>query len=303
MKTNVIVDGGNLLHRTYHSSKSQSLINSKGVDVGHILYFLNSLKRYNELLDADNKYLCWDIRDSEFNNHRHILCEGYKTTRNKDAHDIIHKYDKLLWVLAECLGFKCLRASKLEADDIIYWLSVIHHEGDKNVVVSNDRDFYQLVDKGITLFNPIKSVYINEQNFINYSDGVKPEHYYIYRAIVGDSSDNVKGVYGYGPKKTKNIIEKYQNVKDIIEFFKPNDQKIILNNFKIMNLNYGLIIYEDEINYYNEQIKTSPVLDLDKVFNCCEKLELNSILSDKRDWVLSFEKQSIFAGIVSCYFD
>ena len=92
-----------------------------------------------------------------------------------------------------------------EADDLIGSLAMIAQKRDfKVVIVSGDKDFAQLVSSSVSLYDPMKGVCYDAVG-VNQKWGVNPDQINDYLAIVGDSSDNIPGVFGIGPQRSEEI--------------------------------------------------------------------------------------------------
>lgn len=280
---NLVIDGGNLLHRTFYSAQNNHFVNSNKQNVGHILQYLNNIKYYIEIFKPDNTYIAWDIRDDDFLNFRHQLTE-YKQHRDRSQTLDIHKYDKLIWGLCELLGIQCINANKLEADDIISWLCGLHLINDKeNIVISSDNDFLQLINyyDNVKIYNPMKKTIICEDNILEFTNGVQINKYLHYKAILGDSSDNISGLYKYGPVKSKKFVEDFKTNYDNLD---DDKKKIIKKNIVLMDLRVGLKQYPDEVLFFETQIKNNNV-DISKFMDIMKKIDLTPILQNKSEWI------------------
>ena len=277
---NLFIDGGNLLKRSFYSPQNKPLTNSDGKSVGHILCYMKNLLSLQERFEADNIFIAWDIRDTEFINFRQDAV-GYKATRDRSDEEDSHRCDKVIWAMCEYLGIRNMRANKLEADDIISWLCS-EYPNDDNVIVSNDKDFLQLINyyPSIKIFSPIKQELINESNHKEHTDGVDIDKYLLYKAIIGDKSDNISGLFRYGPVKARKIVE---NVSEGLSALSDENKAIIKRNMWIMDLRKGLDQYSDEIEFYSDQIvDIDPNLSM--FFEVTEKLGLFSIYNNKSVW-------------------
>lgn len=285
---NLIIDGGNLLHRSYHIAKKKNYNNEWDEDHSHVFVFLNNIKIFKEMFDCENVFLTWDIRDSSFKNFRHDAV-GYKDQRNREVDDDVHKFDEILWDISKSLGVVNIRANKLEGDDIVYFLCNKYSD-DENYVVSNDNDFLQLFNMfdGVKIYNPIKRDLITSDTSFKYNGGVSNDKYLLYKAIMGDKSDNINGLHKYGPVKSKRFVEKFE---DNFKMLEESDQKIIKRNLKVMNLRYASKIYVDETNFFESQdIRYTPSIN-----NFFEKLHIIGMerhFGYKMDWVEIFCKNS-----------
>lgn len=283
---NSIIDGTNLLHRTYHSSKGKEIRNTQGTDVGHVLYFLKAIKGFAETLRGDRMYIAWDSNDRSFTNFRQDGTD-YKGHRNRDESDNVHKNDNLIKALCRCLGVINITSEKVEADDIIAWICLELYPEDENIIISSDQDFYQLVHfgKDVTVYSPLKDILVNEHNFEEHVD-VDKKHFLLYKAVIGDTSDNIKGLYKYGPVKSRKFVKDFRtNFNNLGD----DDKNIIKRNLKIMDLRAGYKYYDGEVEYYQTQNSEPAIfISMDKFFEVCETVELHSITNNKGEWKRAF---------------
>lgn len=288
MKRNLIVDATNLLHRTYYISAKKQLTDSRGVDIGHVLYFLKVLKGLQDEFEGDRVYLCWDLRDDSFENYRHGSDSDYKGHRSRENNDEIHKFDDLLWYLCEQLGVYCLKASKMEADDIIAWLVLEKLVDDRNVIVSSDGDFIQLLAKSedLKIYNPINKEIITKISFEE-KNGFDVSLFLYYKAVIGDVSDNIKGLPKHGPVRSKKFV---LNFKENFKKLNEDGQKTIMHNVRIMDLTKGYCFYSDELKFYENQLSKclNGGQDIGNFIEVCRKMELNSIVNESSSWFSSF---------------
>jgi len=235
---NLIIDGGNLLYRTFFSSKDTVMVNSNGHDVAHILHFLRNVKSYVDKYSPDKIYICWDIRDKEFVNFRQSAVE-YKEQRDDSVKEKVHKSDRVLRALCDMLGIQSIISNKLEADDAVAWLCLNEVMGQQVTLISADKDFMQLIYlcPNLTIFSPVKHKVITKTSFTEFSDDVPTNQYLLYRAVVGDSSDNIDGLKGYGPKRGKTFVE---NFKTNFNKLEKDKRLIIERNIMLMDLRQGL---------------------------------------------------------------
>lgn len=295
----LLIDGNNTIHRTHWIANNigKPLVNSKGVNVGNIFTFLKTIKSYVDQFNAKKVYIAWDKKltpvDSNF---RNTLTEGaYKGTRDQDRNkEVYANMDEIIKIM-DLLNVVSIFPGQLEADDVISWMSKEIHG--KKIIVSVDRDFIQLVAKDISYYNPIKKQLVDVDNFEE-TFGVTPREYLYYKAIMGDKSDNIPGVEGYGEVKSIKLAKAYNAYvsgttldKKDLEVIK-NNESLILHNLKLMDLSYGLNTHPTETSLYTEQISKSESIapDLNTFKKVCIELEFNSILNKFEDWQASFNK-------------
>ena len=285
---NLIIDGGNLLHRSYHISKKKKYINEWGDDLSHVVVFINNIKILKEMLDCEKVFLTWDIRDSSFKNFRHDAV-GYKEQRDRKVDEDVHKYDEILWDITKSLGVVNIRANKLEGDDIVYFLCN-KYSHDENYVISNDNDFLQLFNMfdTVKIYNPIKRALITSDTSFKYNGGVSNDKYLLYKAIMGDKSDNITGLYKYGPVKSKKFVECFEDNFNTLE---ESDQNVIKRNLRVMNLRYASKVYNDETEFFESQdIHHNP--SITDFFDKLHVIGMDRYFGYKMDWAEQFCKNS-----------
>ncbi len=190
----VLVDGSSYLYRAFHALPP--LGNSRGEPTGAVLGVLNML---NKLLKEESPGRIAVVFDAPGRTFRDDLFEQYKAHRPPMPDDLRAQIAPLLEAV-EALGLPMLRIEGVEADDVIGTLALrAAADGDTVLISTGDKDMAQLVRPGIGLVNTMSNTRLDR-------DGVKakfdvwPEQIVDYLALVGDSSDNIPGITGVGPK-------------------------------------------------------------------------------------------------------
>lgn len=204
----LILDGLNTLIRGFSVNRT---ITPDGVHVGGLQGFLKSLGSMVRRFNPTRVIVVWDGIGGAQN--RKNIDEHYKANR---AHaSVIHydlyedkkaesdslesQADRLLDYLA-CLPVTYIRIDKLEADDVIAYISKLYSKaGRKVTIVSSDRDFLQLIDSNIEVYSPIRKVVFDHEEATKFLQ-VLPENYNIIKTLLGDGSDGLVGVKGVGIK-------------------------------------------------------------------------------------------------------
>ena len=142
---------------------------------------------------------------------------------------------------------------------------------------------WQLVDNDTKIFFPTGKKEINLSNFQREA-GIAKEHYLLYKCVLGDISDNVKGVEGYGKVKAKKVAE------NGISMLTEEQQQIVHTNLKLSDLNYGYRYYAEEEICYKEQLAQlqDNTSDMESFKDIVSYLELDSITKDINMWVNTF---------------
>ena len=288
---NLIVDGSNIEHRMFWISKKTGLRqNEEGENTGCIYTFLLAFKNIVKTLKPDNIYVCWDKKLTwPSKNFRHELTKDqYKGTREKpvDIHEMYEQEPKIIDIL-KSLGCKCIFPNVMEGDDIISWLS--HTLQGTNIIVSVDGDMCQLVNENTSIFRPDSKKRITVDNF-EQEIGVKREHFKLYKAIMGDNSDNIEGLAGYGKVKSKKLAENWNNCGA------TEEQKLIVeNNLKVLDLDIGYKYYPEEVPCYQKQLdeqkdKTCCIKEFQK---SCERYQLFNLSRNISEWYDAFASNRI----------
>lgn len=299
-KITLLIDGNNTLHRTHWiaNNTGKLLVNSKGVNVGSTFTFLKTIKSYVDQFNADEIYIAWDRKlTRETPNFRNTLTSGtYKGTRDQERNKNVYDTVDDILSIVNLLGVKNIFPGHLEADDVISWMS--KEFTGKKIIISVDRDFIQLVTPDVSYYNPIKKQLVDHNNFKEVFE-LTPKEYLYYKAIVGDKSDNIPGVEGYGEVKGVKLARVYSAYvnneslpvkdKETVE----NNRSVIENNLKLIDLTYGLEQYPEEVSLYTKQVKDleTCVPSFNKFKEVCAELEFNSILNKINDWQASFLKK------------
>ena len=207
-KTIYLIDASSLFFRAFYALPAMNT--SSGLPTQAIYGFLKSILK---ILKFKDKYivLCFDTKEGSFRNE---LYPDYKGNRGEIDPDLEVQIPYIQKVV-ETLGVYSLQKKGYEADDIIGTLAKQFSKANHSVaVVSNDKDFVQLIDKNIFLYDIQKNIKYNEQKAVQ-KWGVPPSQMLDYLSLVGDSSDNVPGVKGIGPKGAIKLLQTYKNLKDI----------------------------------------------------------------------------------------
>ena len=206
----ILVDGSSYLYRAFHALPP--LTNSKGEPTGAVLGVLNMLNKMIKEEAPDRIAVVFDASGRTF---RDDLFDQYKAHRAPMPDDLRSQIQPLLDVVV-AMGLPLLRVSGVEADDVIGTLAKQGAERGYQVLISTgDKDMAQLVGPQVGLINTMSNTRLDR-------DGVKakfdvfPEQIVAYLALVGDSSDNIPGITGVGPKTAAKWLNQYQSLDALI---------------------------------------------------------------------------------------
>ena len=281
MERLLIVDGNNLLFQMFYGMPSK-IYNKSGktihATIGFISYILKQINYFNI-----SKIVV--VFDGDTSKERKELDSNYKSNRtinwdelNED--EVPFNEEKYIIKCLEYLNIKVLYSLNMEADDLIASLTKLFEEDNEILISSFDSDFYQLINNNVSVlrYRGKCSKIINKDKFID-EFNFDPSRYCLYKAIVGDNSDNIKGVKGIGKVRGSIICKKYSSLEDIFmhelldkyEKLLFNNKNIIEKNVKLIELKYknGVKYKLIDFDFDKEKIlmKNSEILSICKVFD------------------------------------
>ncbi|MDO9328672.1 MAG: DNA polymerase I [Pseudomonas sp.] len=196
----VLVDGSSYLYRAFHALPP--LTTSKGLPTGAVKGVLNMLKSLRKQYPDSPFAVVFDAKGGTF---RDEMFAEYKANRPSMPDDMRVQIEPLHQSVI-ALGFPLLCVEGVEADDVIGTLARSSAAADRPVVISTgDKDMAQLVDGHITLVNTMTGSALDVEG-VKEKFGVAPEQIIDYLALMGDSSDNIPGVPGIGPKTASGLL-------------------------------------------------------------------------------------------------
>ncbi len=217
-----LIDGYALTYRAFFAMISRPLRTAKGENTSAAWGVVNFLLRLREKYRPD--YVAW-INDAgtSFREQRYA---DYKSTREKLDNELQADFDlslKRICDLLEAFGIPLISIPGYEADDVIGTLATAGAErGLQVVIVSGDKDFYQLVAPRVALLNPgrggpaaVDETWVDEGN-ASERLGVAPRQVVDFLALVGDSSDNIPGVKGIGEKGAQKLLAEFGDLETIL---------------------------------------------------------------------------------------
>lgn len=208
--TVILVDGNNLAHRCKHVYK----LSYQGQDTSIQYGVLRSLTALYKKFNPYRIIVCFDMG---FPARRRKLVPSYKISRHKDESDdylITREQISTLYDWLPRFGIFTSRLEGYEADDLIaqyssYLTGLYNQDRQHTLIVSGDKDLYQLVNSRTDVCDPMKTnKLITAENFEE-AVGIPLQSYLLYRALMGDDSDEVPGVYGIGEVRAANIVRKF----------------------------------------------------------------------------------------------
>lgn len=262
MSTILLVDATNLFIRHYVAKPSLDL---NGKPNGGVLGFLQNLSYFIRFMAADRVVLAWDGPGGSVK--RRAINENYKKSRKPprlnrnydldEDDEITNKIEQRLRLgeYIKNLPMSEIIVPDIEADDVIAYLSE-YFTDDNIIIISNDQDFYQLVNERIKVYGHTKRKFFSIKDVYNEFQ-IYPRNFALAKAIVGDKSDNLAGIYGIGFTRLVKYFpflseDRDVTFEEIFEHSKNSDKKykkilegknIVLANYKIMQLKTPIISF------------------------------------------------------------
>ena len=257
----VVIDALNAYFRAYIVNPSLS---TSGQPIGGYKGFIGILQKLCREMRPDEIVIAWDgaggsaRRKTVNKNYKEgrkpiRLNRGVKNlTEDQEMHNKVWQQQRLMEMLNYCPVIQ-LMADGTEADDIISYVCQHHkYQGWQKIIVSSDKDFFQLCDDETVIYRPIQKTFVNKPRIIE-EFGIHPENFALARAIAGDASDNLEGVSGVGlktiSKRMPFFVDEEQVTFDKLFEHCKNDntklkaytsivesEKVIRENYKIMQL-------------------------------------------------------------------
>lgn len=211
--TLLVLDGNSIINRAFYGIK---LLTTKQGDYTNAIYgFLNMMLRFEDMCKPDAVAVAFDMHAPTF---RHKMYDAYKAGRHAMP-DELHSQMPVLKNILHLLGIKTLECEGWEADDILgTFARVCRENGDSCFIATGDRDSLQLAHDGVkVLLARTKSTDVMDEKAIFDEYGVQPVDLIQVKALQGDTSDNIPGVQGIGPKTALDLISRFKTVDYIYE--------------------------------------------------------------------------------------
>lgn len=215
MKKIILVDGNNLLFRSYYATAytGNFMKNSEGFPTNGIYGLVNMLNKIINEEKPEYIAVAFDVGKT----FRHEKYADYKAGRNETPDELKMQFPVAKKII-EAMGIKYLECDGYEADDIIGTLAKKAYD-DKNfiaTIVSSDKDLLQLINEevDVKLLKTKDYIRMNKQTFFD-TYGIDPIRMIDLKALMGDSSDNIKGVKGIGEKTALKLLQEYGSLDNI----------------------------------------------------------------------------------------
>lgn len=282
MKKVILVDGNNLLFRSFYATSYSGIImrNSKGFPTNAVYGFINMIHKILEEEKPEYILVAFD-KGKTF---RHDKYDWYKAGRSEMPEDLKLQFPKAKEVL-EAMGIKYFEIENYEADDIIGTLSRIVDEEDEFIatIVSSDKDLLQLIsdEVDVKLLKTSGFIRMDRDTFYN-TYKVEPKCMVDLKALMGDSSDNIPGVKGIGEKTAIKLLSEYKTLDNLYKNIenikgKIHDKLVEGKNDAYMSYEIATIYKEVPLDFSLHDLKYTGI-NIESFRNILQELEFNSLL-------------------------
>jgi len=292
----LIIDGNHLFYRAFEINENKIRAREPGAnDLGAVYIALTSIRKRLQQFKFKTAYITWDKPVFKGTHYRYRLTNNsYKMNRPPKQEKFYALLDKTI-ELCRHLGVRTILPYRLEADDVVAYLTLICEK--PCVICTGDNDLLQLlVRDGVSIYNIIKEATITKENILGFYP-VTADNVVRYKAIAGDTGDNIKGLKGYG-EKTKSVLRVFEDYDTNIKQFNTEQLEKIRLNQKLVSLGYGLVCEDhkdSEIPFIQRQLEEQKdhKPDYNKFFSLAEEYGFDAITNSKGSWKNLVDKERV----------
>ncbi|MCJ7665716.1 MAG: DNA polymerase I [Actinobacteria bacterium] len=279
----VLIDSNNIAYRAFYALPD-TITTSSGIVTNAVLGFTNMVLKLAEDFKPDTIICAFDSKAPTF---RHKMFDQYKIHRKKMPDELIHQIPLIKQVM-KAFNIACIEKEGVEADDILASLAKEASGSYRQVIiVTGDKDMLQMVSDNIRVLSSRKSItdtIIYDRQGVKEKLGVDPGEIKDLLALMGDSSDNIPGISGIGPRTAVKLIKQFGSIESIFEGIDG------IKSEKLKNLllqNREIAATSKKLTTLKEDIKFDPLitdssfkdLDLKKVKEIFEELEFRNLIN------------------------
>jgi len=290
----MVVDGNHALHRAYW--KFRNMRNRKGT-VTSMIYGLPFILKSLLVKYGPDKVVV--VFDGGRNKKRMKLLPTYKAREQKLGFDLenFKEQKDVVIELLQSLGVTVIMQRYQEADDLIYWVCRKNfRKGFETLIISGDKDFKQLINPSVSIFDPNKDSKFTIDN-AEVQLGIKPKQVVDYLCLTGDDSDKIPGYPGIGDVYAKDFLKRYSSIKKFLHtkdsyrnIDKAKLETIWKLNKQLIDLRFFYLKYVKRKNLPLPILNPNPKVKVKALKKICEKYNLRSFLLD--DFIRPFKNLS-----------
>ncbi|MBR5482573.1 MAG: DNA polymerase I [Alphaproteobacteria bacterium] len=240
-----LVDGSGYIFRAFYGLPPMT--SPSGVPVNAVYGFTNMFLKLTNKIDCDYNLVLFDAKRQNF---RNDFYPEYKATRKDTPEDLIPQFP-IIREAVSALKLNQLEMEGFEADDLIAtYTSKALNKGMEVVIVSADKDLMQLIRPGVSFYDPMKDKFFTPED-VKEKFGVYPEKVPDVQALSGDSTDNVPGVPGIGPKTAAELVNTYGSLEGVLthagEIKQNKRRETLLANIENAKISLRLVTLKSDV--------------------------------------------------------
>ena len=292
----ILIDSNNIAYRAFYALPD-TITTSSGITINAVLGFTNMLVKLIEDENPDSIICAFDSKAPTF---RHEIFNDYKIHRKKMPGELFSQLPLIKEVL-EAFNISCIDREGFEADDIL--ATIASRSGQKfkrTLILTGDKDIMQLVSDNVRVLGIKRGVadtILFDEKKVKEKFGVEPKKIKDLLALMGDSSDNIPGIPGIGPKTALSLVKKFGTLEEIYENLEeignPRLKRILTENKKIALLSKDLVTLRviDDLDVDTAIEKSLKKVKYSKVRQVFESFEFKNLerrlpaLVDKIDFI------------------
>ena len=246
----LLIDGNSMANRAFYATMGRMMKTPTGISTNAVYGFFQIMFKTIEEEKPDKIIVAFDISSSE---KRTKIFSEYKAGRHKAPEDLTIQFP-IIKELLKTMNIPIVQKDGIEADDILGAIAKKEgKKGNKIIILTGDRDYFQLVDINVNIRYPKtimgKTEYIIYDNYkINEEYGLTPEKLIEVKALMGDASDNIPGVKGIGEKTALKLIIQFESLEKIYEYIENSDGK------EIAKATLNKLIQDKEMAYISRDL-------------------------------------------------
>ena len=246
----LLIDGNSMANRAFYATMGRMMKTPTGISTNAVYGFFQIMFKTIEEEKPDKIIVAFDISSSE---KRTKIFNEYKAGRHKAPEDLTIQFP-IIKELLKTMNIPIVQKDGIEADDILGAIAKKEgKKGNKIIILTGDRDYFQLVDINVNIRYPKtimgKTEYIIYDNYkINEEYGLIPEKLIEVKALMGDASDNIPGVKGIGEKTALKLIIQFGSLEKIYEYIENSDGK------EIAKATLNKLIQDKEMAYVSRDL-------------------------------------------------
>ncbi len=275
----IVIDAYSLIYKAYYAIREMTT--STGIPTNAVYGFVNMLLKLLAEQEPDCIVAAFDTKAPTF---RHEIYEAYKAHRQKMPEDLAVQIEYIRQILDK-MGVMRTGVDGYEGDDLLAsYARLAKQKGLSCVLVTGDKDSFQLVDENTTVYYAKRGVsdivVVDEAYIAEQYTGINPKQLIDVKALMGDKSDNIPGVAGIGEKTALKLVGEYGSLDGIYENIDQHPQKLqekLLNGREIAYQSYALAAISDEVPV-EDCTHYEGIADPDGLLDIFEHLQLRGFI-------------------------